>query len=53
MCNRIIFKDYKAVQPEELWDQVHVWSALWASVSLDFRDSSLSSTKLDMLNDVK
>ncbi|RXH72538.1 hypothetical protein DVH24_012222 [Malus domestica] len=47
--NKRVFEDYKGVGVEELWDRVRHWAALWASVSVEFRDYNLSSIFRDLL----
>ena len=37
----------------ELWGRVRYWAALWASVSNEFKDYSLSHIVWDMLAAVK
>ena len=47
--NKRVFKDYKGVGVEELWDRVRHWAALWALVSVEFREYNLSSIVRDLL----
>ena len=47
--NKRVFEVYKGVGVEELWDRVSHWAALWASVSVEFRDYNLSSLIRDLL----
>ncbi|KAM1375219.1 hypothetical protein ACFX2I_025682 [Malus domestica] len=47
--NKRVFEDYKGVGVEELWDRVKHWAALWASVSVEFRDYNFSSIFRDLL----
>lgn len=37
------FEDFPALSEEELWDRISFWSALWASVTPEFRNYSLSA----------
>ncbi|CAL2262014.1 unnamed protein product [Prunus armeniaca] len=46
--NRRIFEDYKGVGVSDLWDRVKYWAALWASVTEDFKDYSVSTILRDM-----
>jgi RNAse (barnase) inhibitor barstar len=45
--NRRIFEAYEGVGVEVLWDRVRFWVALWASVSIVFKDYSFSSILSD------
>ncbi|KAM1060262.1 hypothetical protein TB1_024191 [Malus domestica] len=47
--NKRVFEDYKGVGVEDLWDRVKHWAALWASVSVEFRDYNFSSIFRDLL----
>jgi len=51
--NRRIFENYEGVSVGELWDRVKFWAALWASVTIDFKDYSYSTILRDMAAVVK
>lgn len=51
--NRRIFEDYPGLCVEELWNGVCFSSALWATVTLEFRNYSLSALLLDWKAAVK
>lgn len=51
--NKRIFEDYTGVGVSDLWGRVRYWAALWASVSNDFKNYSLSYILWDMLAAVK
>ena len=51
--NKRIFEDYTGVGVADLWGRVRYWATLWASVSNDFKNYSLSHIQWDMLAAVK
>ncbi|KAM2348663.1 hypothetical protein ACFX1X_012268 [Malus domestica] len=51
--NKRIFEDYTGVGAEELWGRVKYWAALWASVTKEFDNVSLSQILWDLLAAVK
>lgn len=45
--NKRIFEDYGGAGLEELWERVKLWASLWASISREFKDYTLSTIILD------
>ena len=45
--NRRICDDFPGLCVEGLWDRIIFWSALWASVTSEFKNYSLSALMLD------
>ena len=45
--NNRIFEDYGGVGLEELWVRVKFWASLWASISKEFKDYTLSTIILN------
>ncbi|KAI5347538.1 hypothetical protein L3X38_000425 [Prunus dulcis] len=47
--NRTIFDDYSGGSELEIWERVKFWAALWASITMAFKDYSYSYIVRDLV----